>query len=235
MSPNSILEVEHFDVRGINFMGQFPPLFSNQYILVIVDYVSNLVEAIALPTKDAKEVIGFLKKYNFTSYGTPQAIVSDRDIHFCNRQFELLLSKYGVRHRIATIYHPQTTYHLLVVLEHRAYWAIRNLNFDLKAASEKRLLQLNEMNGFRLGAYENAKLYKEHTKKWHDIYIQRREIEVRQKVLLYDSRLKIFLGKLRSRWSSPYTITNVFPHRAMENTYKSKGTFKVNGQWLKHY
>ena len=109
MPLNSILEVELFDVWGIDFMGPFPSSFSNQYILVVVDYVSKWVEAVALPTNDARVVMDFLKKCIFTRYGTPRAIISDGGKHFCNRQFESLLAKYGVWHRIATHYHPQTS------------------------------------------------------------------------------------------------------------------------------
>lgn len=104
---NSILEVELFDVWGIDFMGPFPSSFSNQYILVAVDYVSKWVETVALLTNDANVVIEFLKKYIFTRYGTPRAIISDGGKHFCNRHFEQLLGKYRVRHRVATPYHPQ--------------------------------------------------------------------------------------------------------------------------------
>lgn len=125
--------------------------------------------------------------------------------------------------------------HLLVELEHRAYSAIQQLNLDLQAAGEKRLLQLNKMDEFRLGAYKNAKLYKEHTKKFHDIHIQKREFKVEQKVLLLKSKLKLFLRILRSRWSGPYTIMKVFLYGAGEISHESKGTFKVNGQRLKHY
>lgn len=84
MHQNNILEVELFDVWGIDFMGPFPLSFSNQYILVAVDYVSKWVEAVTLPTNDVKVVIEFLK-YIFTRYGTPKAIISDRRKHFCNR------------------------------------------------------------------------------------------------------------------------------------------------------
>ena len=83
-------------------------------------------------------------------------------------------------------------------LEHRAYWATRILNFDLQAAGEKRILQINEMDEFRNNAYENARIYKDKTKRWHDKHILSREFEVRKKVLLFSSRLRLFPGKLRS-------------------------------------
>ncbi|XP_022852629.1 uncharacterized protein LOC111374214 [Olea europaea var. sylvestris] len=89
-------------------MGPFPPSYSNQYILVAVDYISKWVEAIALPTNDTKVVIEFLKKYIFTRYGTPRAIISDGGKHFINLQLVQLLNKYGVKHKVATPYHPQT-------------------------------------------------------------------------------------------------------------------------------
>ncbi|XP_070022034.1 uncharacterized protein [Nicotiana sylvestris] len=72
-------------------------------------YVSKWVEATALPTNDAKVVVGFLNKNIFTRFGTPRAIISDEGTHFCNRAFEKLLAKYDVRHKVATPYHPQTS------------------------------------------------------------------------------------------------------------------------------
>ena len=90
-------------------MGPFPPSFSNKFILVAVDYVSKWVEAVALPTNDSRVVIRFLKKNIFARFGTPRAIISDGGSHFCNKQFDALLSKYGVTHRVATPYHPQTS------------------------------------------------------------------------------------------------------------------------------
>ena len=109
MPLNNILEVKLFDVWDIDFMGPFPSSFSNQCILVAVDYVSKWVEVVALPSNDARAVIKFLKKNIFTRFGTPRAIISDGGKHFCNHQFKTLLHKYRVKHRVATLYHPQTS------------------------------------------------------------------------------------------------------------------------------
>ena len=104
-----ILEVELFDVWGIDFMGPFP-ISSNGYlyILVAVDYVSKWVEAIATRTNDARTVLKFLHKNIFTRFGTPRAIISDEGSHFCNKLFKSMMQKYNVNHKIATAYHPQT-------------------------------------------------------------------------------------------------------------------------------
>nr|GEZ25475.1 reverse transcriptase domain-containing protein [Tanacetum cinerariifolium] len=121
-----------------------------------VDYLSKWVEAKAIPTNDARVVCKFLKSL-FARFGTPRAIISDRDTHFCNDQFAKVMLKYDVTHRLATAYHPQT------------------------------------------------------------------------------SRLKIFLGKLKTRWTGPFTVTQVFPYGTVELSQIDSPNFKVNGHRLKHY
>ena len=125
--------------------------------------------------------------------------------------------------------------HLPVELEHRSYWATQQLNMDSKMAGEKRILQLSELEEFRNEAYENAKIYKEKTKAWHDKHIIRKEFEPGQWVLLFNSRHLLFPRKLNSRRSGPFTVNKVFPYGGVEIMHSEKGNFKVNAQRLKPY
>ena len=108
MPLNPILVVDIFNVWGIDFMGPFPTSFGYSYILVGVDYVSKWVEAIPCKTNDHRVVLKFLKENIFSRFGVPKAIISDGGTHFCNKPFENLLAKYGLKHNVATPYHPQT-------------------------------------------------------------------------------------------------------------------------------
>ena len=91
MPLNPVLEIELFDIWGIDFMGPFSSLFGNQYILITVDYVSKWVEAIPNKTNDNKVVIKFLKDNIFSRFRAPRTIITDNGTHFCNRSFETLM------------------------------------------------------------------------------------------------------------------------------------------------
>ena len=90
-------------------MGPFSMSFGYSYILVGVYYVSKWVEAIPCKHNDHRAVLKFLTENVFSRFGVPKAIISDGGTHFCNKPFEMLLAKYGVKHKVATPYHPQTS------------------------------------------------------------------------------------------------------------------------------
>ncbi|XP_074313910.1 uncharacterized protein LOC141649110 [Silene latifolia] len=125
--------------------------------------------------------------------------------------------------------------HLPVELQNKAWWDIQELNFDPKLCGEERLLQLDELVEFRLNAYYSAKVYKEKTKRWHDKRIIPREFQVGEEVLLFNARLRLFPGKLKSRWSGPYKVTSISKFGSVELENSTGEHFKVNCHQVKHY
>nr|GEV95928.1 reverse transcriptase domain-containing protein [Tanacetum cinerariifolium] len=221
MPQNSIQICEIFDVWGIDFMGPFLSLRGNKYILVAFDYLSKRFKAKALPTNNARVVCKFLKSL-FARFGAPRAIISDRAYKTPIRctPYKLVYGK---------------ACHLPMELEHKFYWALKQANFDLAVAGDHRKIQLNELNELRDHAYENSLIYKEKTKRIHDSKIKNRVFNVGDRVLLFNLRLKIFSGKLKTRWSGPFTITKVFPYGTVELSQANGPNFNVNGHRIKHY
>nr|GEW38125.1 reverse transcriptase domain-containing protein [Tanacetum cinerariifolium] len=246
----------------------------------LIHYASKtMIEAESNYTTTEKEMLAVV------------AIISDRGTHLCNDQFKKVMQKYGVTHRLATPYHPQTSgqmevfnrglkrileravgenraswsdklddalwafstayktpirctlyklvygkaCHLPVELEHKAYWALKHANFDLMIASDHRKVQINELNELRDQAYENSLIYKEKTKRLHDSKIKNRVFNIGDRVLLFNSCLNIFSGKLKSHWSGLFTISQVYPYGTVELSQPDGPNFKVNGHRLKYY
>ncbi|GKC10505.1 reverse transcriptase domain-containing protein, partial [Tanacetum coccineum] len=240
MPQNAIQVCEIFDMWGIDFMGPFPSSRGNKYILVVFDYLSKWVEAKALPTNDARVVVKFLKSL-FAQFRTPHTIISDRGTHFCNDQFVKVMLKYGVTHRALWDFRTAVktpigctpyklvygkTCHLPIEHEHKAYWALKHYNFNLKTAGHHQKVQMNELNELRDQAYENSLIYIEKTKKIHDSKIKNRVFNVGDRVLLFNSRLKIFSGKLKTRWTRPFTVAQVFPYGVVELSQTDGPNFK---------
>nr|GFA59107.1 hypothetical protein [Tanacetum cinerariifolium] len=149
-------------------------------------------------------------KYILVAFGTPKAIISDRGTHFCNDQFARIMSKYGVTHHLSTAYHPQTSGQVEVT------------NRGLKRILERT-------------AYENSLIYKDRTKKLHDAKIKNRIFNVGDQVLLFNFRLKIFSGKIKSRWSGPFIISEIYPYGTAKLVHPDGCNFNVNCHRLKHY
>ncbi|RVW94338.1 Transposon Ty3-I Gag-Pol polyprotein [Vitis vinifera] len=219
MPLNPILIVDIFDVWGIDFMGPFPMSFGHSYILVGVDYVSKWVEAIPCRSNDHKVVLKFLKDNIFARFGVPKAIISDGGTHFCNKPFETLLAKYGVKHKVATPYHPQTSGQVELANREIKNILMKVVNVNRKDWSIKLLDSL--------WAYRTA---------YKTILGMSPYRLVYGKAVTFQWKLSIKHGKLKSRWTGPFIIHEVHPNGVVE-IFNPTGnqTFKVNGHRLKPF
>ncbi|KAL1554917.1 hypothetical protein AAHA92_15421 [Salvia divinorum] len=125
--------------------------------------------------------------------------------------------------------------HLPVGIEHKAYWAIKEMNLKEGACEEERELQMQELEELRLESYDSAMWYKERTKMRHDKNLRRKEFQIGQRVLLFQSRLKLMPGKQKSKWIGPFTIVALRANGAVElkGSNPNSNSFLVNGHRVK--
>ncbi|GJX65050.1 reverse transcriptase domain-containing protein [Tanacetum coccineum] len=215
-------DASDFAIGAVLGQRPFPSSKDNKYILVAVDYLLKWVEAKALPTNDARVVVKFL---NHTSFATAYHPQTSGQVEVSNRGLKRILER--------------------TVGENRASWsdklddALWAFRTAFKTAIRSTPYQLVYGKSCHLPVELEHKAYwalkHEKTKKLHDSKIKNRIFNVGDQVLLFNFRLKIFSRKLKTRWSGPFTIAQVFPYGTVELSQPDGPNFKVNGHRVKHY
>ncbi|GJX07032.1 reverse transcriptase domain-containing protein [Tanacetum coccineum] len=230
-------------------MGPFPTSYGNKYILVATEYVLKWGKAQALPTNDARVVVKFLKRL-FSRFGIPKALISDRGGHFCNRQLEKALQRYGVTHRFSTVYHPQMS------------GQVENTNRALKRILEK-IVGINLKNWSdklddALWAFQTAFKTPIGSTPFRMVYSKacHLPVEIKHKAFwalkmcnmdlseagvernnqlnkLEELRLQAYETsktykerKLKSRWSGPFTVKQAYPYGTIKLFNRDGTSFK---------
>ncbi|KAD2393546.1 hypothetical protein E3N88_40523 [Mikania micrantha] len=222
MPQTSIQVCEIFDLWGIDFMGPFLMSRGNRYILVAVDYVSKLTSGqVEVSNRGIKRILEKTVSWNRLdwAYKLDDALWAFRTAYKTptgSTPFRMIYGK---------------ACHLPVEMEHRAYWALKTMNLDMATAKDLRFHQLHELEELRDHAYEHSHDYKERTKALHDRKLRGdKDFKCGDAVLLYNSRLRLFPGKLKSRWYGSYKVKEVFPYGTVEIEDKDGATFKFDGK-----
>nr|GEU78539.1 reverse transcriptase domain-containing protein [Tanacetum cinerariifolium] len=181
------------------------------------------VEAKALPTNDARVVVKFLKSL-FTRFGTPRAIISDRGTHFCNDQFGKVMTKYGVTHRLATAYHPQTSGQVEV--------SNRGLKRILERTIGENRASWSDQLDDALWAFRTAFKTPIGCTPYKLVYKKLCHLPVE---LEHKAYWALEQANFNLKTAGPFTITQVFPYETVELSQPDGLNFKVNGHRVKYY